>query len=116
MQSWLWISIAAVFGMGVAIGSLLLRGLAAWLQKRWKPGVDRVAYAIGWLVLALVTISVVSTRVAASYAPKGSGPEEKAYLLADTISEHMNAGFLGVLFGVTLGALLEWRARRANAT
>ena len=116
MPSVLWLSTAAVLGMTVAVGAFLLRGIAAWLQRRWKAGVDRVAFAIGWFVVALVTVSVVATRFVGAHAPKAAGPEEKARLLAEIIAEHVNAGFLGLLLGLTLGALLEWRTRRAPST
>lgn len=101
--------------MGLAVGFLVLRAVAAWLRRTWKPGAERMAYAIGWLVGAWVFIAVVSTRLAAAEAKGTSDPQAHVYLLAGASAQLMNAGFFGGVLGLLLGVLLEWRMRKVSA-
>jgi hypothetical protein len=107
-----------VLGVLVAVAvAFVVLGLAACVERRWKVGaVNVVAGFSSMLVAQVVLAGTAHLLMSRGWLTTDVGPEDKARVLADSISGLMNVSALGVPAGLLAGILFAWRRRvRAKA-
>jgi hypothetical protein len=115
---------ALMFVSYLAIGATLVLALTALMARRWKVGLVRLSLVALGLLLSLLAMGLLDVVYATSMvdgsgpAPSqmvddsGPAPSQKATFGGEAISTQMNCAALGLVVGLVVGVVLEWRSRR----
>ncbi len=103
--------------MAAGSAALVVFGLAAFVDRRWRDGMIRFAAGSASMIVMGVALAWTARSLLSADAwTNDVAPEAKARFLADGISGLMNVAVLGLPAGAIGGALLVWRRRlRARA-
>jgi hypothetical protein len=110
--------VGTVLAVLVAAGvALVVLGLAASAERRWRVGAIQVVAGLALMFVAQVVLAgAAHSLIGPGALTNDISPDIRARVLAESISGLMNVAALGVPAGLLGGILLAWRRRvRAKA-